>query len=80
MNPDVDDPAEAYAEHQLEEVIRSFERENARLREAISDALADLTPGISPHGLLDAALRAKDGDDRLSRHRPHQGAAEGSGA
>ena len=37
--------------------------ETERLREAISDALADLTPGISPHGLLDAALRQKEETD-----------------
>lgn len=31
--------------------------ENQRLREAISDVLADLTPGISPWSVLEGALR-----------------------
>jgi hypothetical protein len=34
-----------------------LEDENQLLREAISDALADLTPGIAPHDLLDRALK-----------------------
>lgn len=33
--------------------------ELSRAREAITDALADLTPGISPYSVLDAALRPR---------------------
>lgn len=57
------DPVGARSTLTMQQVARlAAERDEARaeaqrLREAIADALADLTPGISPHGLLDAALR-----------------------
>jgi hypothetical protein len=41
------------------EGIESLRTENQRLREAIVDALADLTPGYSPYSLLAAAIDAE---------------------
>jgi hypothetical protein len=38
--------------------MKAVEAENERLREAITDALADLTPGIVPYSVLADALKA----------------------
>jgi regulator of replication initiation timing len=50
--------AQCRAEHLgLREVEHDLELENERLREAISDALADLHPGISPYSMLKDAIK-----------------------